>query len=252
MAASNNRMYKKLKELKEASNLSYSELLEMLVESYERSRLEVLHKVVERFRLPDEKIEEDKEVSQGAERGVVGAVLDTSVLLEILDAGNTELLDASLARYDGMLIPWVALYEYLYGHAYVGNDVRERRRFVEELGDGCMVGPEDRTKSIRPERRSLQERPEIPFSDPLIAALALEVEGELVTLNERHFKRVKGSGYMYQDLCEALLIIRHSNAIATCVVKLKPHYFGREGQRVRLTMFERSWLCDKGEVTFGG
>jgi len=26
----------------------------------------------------------------------------------------------------------------------------------------------------------------------LIAALALEVEGELVTLNERHFKRVKG------------------------------------------------------------
>jgi len=88
MAASNNRMYKKLKELKEASNLSYSELLEMLVESYERSKLEVLHKVVERFRLPDEKVEEDREVSQGAERGVVGAVLDTSVLLEILDAGK--------------------------------------------------------------------------------------------------------------------------------------------------------------------
>lgn len=60
------------------------------------------------------------------------------------------MLDAILARYDGMLIPWVALYEYLYGHAYVGNDVRERRRFVEELGDGCMAGPEDRTKALDP------------------------------------------------------------------------------------------------------
>jgi hypothetical protein len=32
----------------------------------------------------------------------------------------------------------------------------------------------------------------IPFSDLLIAAVALKVEGEPVTLDERHFKRVKG------------------------------------------------------------
>jgi predicted CopG family antitoxin len=56
--AVSNRVYKKLKELKEAFNLSYSELLERLVESYERSRLEALRRVVERSKLPDEKVEE--------------------------------------------------------------------------------------------------------------------------------------------------------------------------------------------------
>jgi predicted CopG family antitoxin len=56
--AVSNRVYEKLKELKEAFNLSYSELLERLVESYERSRLEALRRVVERSKLPDEKVEE--------------------------------------------------------------------------------------------------------------------------------------------------------------------------------------------------
>jgi len=56
--AVSNRVYRKLKELKEVSNLSYSELLERLLESYEKYRLEALHRAIERSKLPDEKVEE--------------------------------------------------------------------------------------------------------------------------------------------------------------------------------------------------
>jgi len=60
--AVSNKVYKKLKELKEASNLSYSELLGRLLESYEKHKLEALRRVVERSRLPSEKVEEIKRV----------------------------------------------------------------------------------------------------------------------------------------------------------------------------------------------
>lgn len=173
--AVSNRVYKKLKELKEAFNLSYSELLERLVESYERSRLEALRRVVERSKLPRRKGRGDKEVSRRAEgEELVGAVLDTSVLMEILDTGNTELLDAILAKYGGLLMPWVALYEYLYGHAYVDSDVQERKRFIEELGTVVWLGQKIVLKAldldVGPSKVSLR----IPFSDLLIAATALE------------------------------------------------------------------------------
>jgi predicted CopG family antitoxin len=55
--AVSNEVYRKLKELKEASNLSYSELLERLLEGYERGRLEALRRIVERSKLPSDKVE---------------------------------------------------------------------------------------------------------------------------------------------------------------------------------------------------
>ena len=60
--AVSDRVYKKLKNLKEASNLSYSELLERLLESYEKYRLEALRRAVERSRLPSEKVEEVRRI----------------------------------------------------------------------------------------------------------------------------------------------------------------------------------------------
>jgi len=60
--AVSDRVYKKLKDLKEASNLSYSELLERLLESYEKYRLEALRRAVERSRLPSEKVEEVRRI----------------------------------------------------------------------------------------------------------------------------------------------------------------------------------------------
>ncbi len=41
-----------------------------------------------------------------------------------------ELLD----RYRALYIPWICLYEYLYGHEYIGSDVVKRKGFVERLG----------------------------------------------------------------------------------------------------------------------
>jgi len=122
----------------------------------------------------------------------VGAILDTSVLIEVLDAGNAELLDEILARYDGLLIPWVALYEYLYGHAYVGSDVRERKRLVEELGAVVWLDQRIVLRALGLDVGLSKNGLRIPFSDLLIAATALEAGGELVTLDERHFKRIEG------------------------------------------------------------
>jgi predicted CopG family antitoxin len=68
--AVSNEVYRKLKELKEASNLSYSELLERLLEGYERGRLEALRRIVERSKLPSDKVE--------AVRRVVGGLRERS------------------------------------------------------------------------------------------------------------------------------------------------------------------------------
>jgi len=68
----------------------------------------------------------------------------------------------------------VALYEYLYGHAYVGSDVRERKRFIEELGTVVWLGQKIVLRAldldVGPSKVSLR----IPLSDLLIATTALE------------------------------------------------------------------------------
>jgi len=121
---------------------------------------------------------------------LVGAILDTSTLIELLDAGNLALLDTIISRYDGLLIPWVALYEYLYGHAYVGSDIQERKSMVEELGTVVLLNQRIVLKALELDVGLSRSGLRIPFSDLLIAATALEVGGEVVTLDERHFKRI--------------------------------------------------------------
>ena len=61
-------------------------------------------------------------------------VLDTSVLIDIFDRGNEKLLEYILGKYKMIYIPWIVLYEYLYGHKYLGRDINERKRAVEKLG----------------------------------------------------------------------------------------------------------------------
>jgi len=107
-----------------------------------------------------------------------------------LTAGNTESLDEIFTRYDGLLIPWIALYEYLYGHAYVGSDVQERKKFVEELGAVVWLDQRIVLRALGLDVGLSKNGLRIPFSDLLIAATALEVGGELVTLDERRFKRM--------------------------------------------------------------
>jgi len=112
---------------------------------------------------------------------LVDAILDTSVLIEVLDAGNA-----------GLLIPWAALYEYLYGHAYVGGNVRERKRFIEELGAVVWLDQRIVLRALDLDMGLSKNGLRIPFSDLLIAATVLEAREGLVALDERHFKRIKG------------------------------------------------------------
>jgi len=64
-------------------------------------------------------------------------VLDTSFLVEMLDRGRRELAELP-AEYEEVIIPWISLYEYLYGHK-VGRKISDeklllRKKKVESLG----------------------------------------------------------------------------------------------------------------------
>jgi len=50
-------------------------------------------------------------------------VVDTSVLVDALEEGDEELLAALVERE--VLVPYVALYEYLYGYLYLGKDAEK-------------------------------------------------------------------------------------------------------------------------------
>jgi predicted nucleic acid-binding protein len=82
------------------------------------------------------------------------------------------LLDVVLAKYGGLLIPWIALYEYLYGYVYAGSDFQERKRFVEELG--TIVWPNQRTllRTLELDVSFSENCREIPLLDLSIATTA--------------------------------------------------------------------------------
>jgi len=50
-------------------------------------------------------------------------VLDTSIIIEILDKANHSLLEHLLNRYEIVYIPWITMYEYLYGHKYLNKPI---------------------------------------------------------------------------------------------------------------------------------
>lgn len=55
-------VYSKLKELKEALGVGYSELIEMLIEVYERARREELEKLIQISKISDSDVKKVKEV----------------------------------------------------------------------------------------------------------------------------------------------------------------------------------------------
>lgn len=120
------------------------------------------------------------------------AILDSSILIRLFDRGDVELLERLEAQYERMRIPWIALYEYLYGHAALGRGVEERKRAVEMLGDVVWIDQEVLLRALSLDLGLRRSGSTIPFSDVLIAATALHLGCEVVTLDERHFKRIEG------------------------------------------------------------
>ncbi len=117
-------------------------------------------------------------------------VLDTSVLIELFDRGNVEILEGILGRYSALYIPWIVLYEYLYGHKYLGRNIEERKAAVEKLGRVVGVTQEILVKALEIDVSLHKKGQAIPFSDVLIAATALTLQAELVTLERRHYTRI--------------------------------------------------------------
>ncbi len=117
-------------------------------------------------------------------------VLDTSVIIEIFDRGNTDLLENILSKYDALYIPWIVLYEYLYGHKYLGKNIESRKKAVEKLGQVIGVTQDIILKAMEIDIELHKKGMTIPFSDILIAATAIMLNAELITLDQRHYTRI--------------------------------------------------------------
>ncbi|MCD6349160.1 MAG: type II toxin-antitoxin system VapC family toxin [Candidatus Korarchaeota archaeon] len=116
-------------------------------------------------------------------------VVDTSFLVEMLDRGREELADV-IASYREVLIPWVSLYEYLYGHLKVRgmNGALERKKIVESVGCVVWVDQEVLLKALEIDLDLRKGGRPIPFSDVIILATALKLGAHIATFNYSHFK----------------------------------------------------------------
>lgn len=117
-------------------------------------------------------------------------VLDTSTVIEIFDRGDTSLLEDIMSRYSVLYIPWIVLYEYLYGHKYLGKNIIDRKKAVEKLGKIIGVTQDIILKAIEIDIDLRRKGMTIPFSDILIAAITIVFNAELVTLDQKHYTRI--------------------------------------------------------------
>ncbi len=117
-------------------------------------------------------------------------VIDTSIIIELYDRGNTDLLEEIINRYNTPYIPWIVLYEYLYSHKYLGRSIIERKKAVEKLGRVIGITQDIIIKALEIDVELHKKGTTIPFSDILIAATALVLEAELATLDKKHYTRI--------------------------------------------------------------
>jgi len=123
---------------------------------------------------------------------VLRGVVDTSIVIELFDRGNVSLLENIVDRYGGLYVPWIVLYEYLYGHKYLGRGVEERKRAVEKLGQIVWVTQDILVKAMEIDIELHRKGEAIPFSDILVAATTLILKAELITLDKKHYTRIPG------------------------------------------------------------
>ena len=93
-------------------------------------------------------------------------------------------------RYSVLYIPWVVLYEYLYGHKYLGRSTADRRGAVEKLGQVVGVTQDIIIRAMEIDIDLHKKGTATPFSDILVAATALALKAELITLDRKHYTRM--------------------------------------------------------------
>ncbi len=119
-------------------------------------------------------------------------VIDTTVLIDALERGNEGLL-LKLTRLEA-LVPYVALYEYLWGYLYLGRDYRKEKEVVEKLF--VVVYPDQRIllRAMELDVQLAKQGLRIPQADLLIAATALTLGAPLLTMDAKHYERLRGFG----------------------------------------------------------
>ena len=135
-----------------------------------------------------------REPSQRSQRGNGGKlVLDTSFLIEPLDRGREELTNV-LVPYEDVVVPWIALYEYLYGHKIgrgaKAEELRRRKKAVESLGRVVSMSQEHLLETLELDAELKRSGRPAPFSDILIAAVARCLSADVATMDREHFKNL--------------------------------------------------------------
>jgi len=135
-----------------------------------------------------------REQSQKSREGNGGKlVLDTSFLIDLLDRGREELANL-LAPYEEVVVPWIALYEYLYGHR-VGRgagaeELRSRKEAVESLGRVVWMSQELLLEALELDAKLKASGRPVPFSDILVAAIARYLPADVASTDKEHFERI--------------------------------------------------------------
>jgi predicted nucleic acid-binding protein len=158
-------------------------------------------------------------------------VVDTSVLVDALEEGDEELLAALVERE--VLVPYVALYEYLYGYLYLGRDAEKEKRVLEKLF--TIVYPDQQVlmKALEIDVALAKEGLRVPQADIIIAATAIAAGAPLLTRDLRHYPRLKRFGL---EVARAGCTRTSSSSSATCGVVARER--GAEARALGLLLLE--------------
>lgn len=119
-------------------------------------------------------------------------VVDTSVVVEVLEEGDERLL-LELARREAY-VSYVTLYEYLWGYRYLGRDYRREKEALEKLFRVVYPTQEVLLKAMEIDVDLAKKGERVPQADVVIAATAIALKAPLLTRDLRRFPRMKRYG----------------------------------------------------------
>jgi len=119
-------------------------------------------------------------------------VVDTSVVVEILEKGDRDLLYKVAAR--DAYISYVTLYEYLWGFCYIGRDYLREKEVLEKIFRVVYPTQEIVLRAIEMDVDLAKRGEKVPQADIIIAATAIALGAPLFTKDPRHFPKLERYG----------------------------------------------------------
>lgn len=119
-------------------------------------------------------------------------VVDTSILVDVLEQGDEGLL-LKLAEYNAF-VPFIALYEYLWGYLYIGKDPAREKELVEKFFTVVYPDQGILLRAMELDVQLAKQGLTIPQADILIAATALSLGAPLLSRDVRHYERLRSFG----------------------------------------------------------